>query len=77
MKPTHAGGIVLRETNGSKEFLLISAKNFPFIWVLPKGHIKIIRNSSKCRYQRSKRRIRNESFHYQKDWKCKLYRLEF
>jgi len=39
-KATHAGGVVFREKNGHKEFLLVSAKNFPFIWVLPKGHIK-------------------------------------
>ncbi len=39
-KPTHAGGIVFREKNGIKEFLLVSAKHFSFIWVLPKGHIK-------------------------------------
>lgn len=40
-KPTHAGGVVFREKDGYREFLLISAKNFPFIWVLPKGHIKL------------------------------------
>ena len=39
-KPTHAGGIVFRETNGLEEYLLVSAKNFPFLWVLPKGHIE-------------------------------------
>lgn len=39
-EPTHAGGIVFREENGCKTFLLISAKNFSGIWVLPKGHIK-------------------------------------
>ena len=39
-KPTHAGGIIYREKNGYKEFLLVSAKRFPFIWVLPKGHIE-------------------------------------
>lgn len=39
-KPTHAGGVVFREKNGYKEFLLVSARIFPFIWVLPKGHIK-------------------------------------
>ena len=39
-KPTHAGGVVFREKNGQKEFLLVSARHFPFIWVLPKGHIE-------------------------------------
>jgi 8-oxo-dGTP pyrophosphatase MutT (NUDIX family) len=39
-KPTHAGGVVFREKNGYKEFLLVSARNLPFIWVLPKGNIK-------------------------------------
>lgn len=38
--PTHAGGVVYREINGTKEYLLISAKRIPFIWVLPKGHIE-------------------------------------
>lgn len=38
--PTHAGGVVYREVNGLKEYLLVSSKQFPFIWVLPKGHIE-------------------------------------
>jgi len=38
--PTHAGSVMYREVNGTKEYLLVSAKRFRFIWVLPKGHIK-------------------------------------
>ena len=47
-KPTHAGGVVFREKNGTKEFLLVSAKNFPFIWVLPKGHIKSLETEAEA-----------------------------
>lgn len=56
-KPTHAGGIVFREKNGSKEFLLVSAKNFSFIWVLPKGHIK----RSETEAQAAIREVKEES----------------
>jgi 8-oxo-dGTP pyrophosphatase MutT (NUDIX family) len=38
--PTHAGGVVYREENGLKEYLLVTAKRFSFMWVLPKGHIE-------------------------------------
>ncbi len=38
--PTHAGGVVYRETSGRKEYLVVTARRFSFIWVLPKGHIK-------------------------------------
>lgn len=39
---------MFREKNGSKEYLLVSAKNFPFIWVLPKGHIKMSESEEKA-----------------------------
>ena len=38
--PTHAGGVVYREVNGFKEYLLVTSKRFSFIWVLPKGHLE-------------------------------------
>ncbi|HKG70133.1 MAG TPA: NUDIX domain-containing protein [Segetibacter sp.] len=56
-KPTHAGGIVFREKNGTKEFLLISTKNFLFTWVLPKGHIK----SSETEAEAAIREVKEES----------------
>ncbi len=56
-KPTHAGGVVFREINGSKEFLLVTAKNFSFIWVLPKGHIK----SSETEEKAAIREVKEES----------------
>ncbi len=39
VKPTHAGGLVYRQLNGQKEYLLVSSKNVALAWVLPKGHI--------------------------------------
>jgi 8-oxo-dGTP pyrophosphatase MutT (NUDIX family) len=36
---THAGGIVIRFEEGSPRYLVITAKNNPYHWVLPKGHI--------------------------------------
>ena len=56
-KPAHAGGIIYREKNGYKEFLLVSAKRFPFIWVLPKGHIK----RSETEEQAAVREVKEES----------------
>ena len=56
-KPTHAGGIIYREKNGYKEFLLVSAKRFPFIWVLPKGHIE----RSETEEQAAVREVKEES----------------
>lgn len=56
-KPTHAGGVVFREKNGTKEFLLVSAKNFPLTWVLPKGHIK----SSETEAEAAIREVKEES----------------
>ncbi|MDX2447691.1 MAG: NUDIX domain-containing protein [Desulfobacterales bacterium] len=38
--PTHAGGIVYRHVNDKVEYLLVSARNQPELWVLPKGHIE-------------------------------------
>ena len=57
MNPTHAGGIVFREKNGVKEFLLVSARNFSFIWVLPKGHIKSLETEAEA----AAREVREES----------------
>ncbi len=56
-KPTHAGGVVVREQNGYEEFLLVSARNFSFIWVLPKGHIK----SYETEAQAAVREVKEES----------------
>ncbi len=56
-KPTPAGGIVFRERKGTKEFLLVSAKSFSFIWVLPKGHIK----SSETEAEAAIREVKEES----------------
>ena len=43
--PTHAGGIVYRHSDNSVEYLIVSAKNRPEQWVLPKGHIEPSENS--------------------------------
>jgi len=37
---THAGGVVVRQRNGKREYLLVQAKNNPSERVLPKGHIE-------------------------------------
>ena len=37
---THAGSVVLRETGGQLEVLLVRARLFPHDWVLPKGHLE-------------------------------------
>ncbi len=55
--PTHAGGVVYREVNGVEEYLLVSAKRFSFIWVLPKGHIK----NSETEEQAARREVKEES----------------
>ncbi len=39
MRPSHAGGVVVRTDGGSVRFLVVSAKRQPDAWVLPKGHI--------------------------------------
>ena len=36
---SHAGGVVVRATDGELQFLLVEAKDRD-IWVLPKGHIE-------------------------------------
>jgi 8-oxo-dGTP pyrophosphatase MutT (NUDIX family) len=56
-KPTHAGGVIFREKKGYKEFLLVSAKKFPFIWVLPKGHIE----ATETEEQAAVREVKEES----------------
>lgn len=38
--PSHAGGVVFRESGDYIEYLLVQAKKSPEDWVLPKGHIK-------------------------------------
>ena len=38
--PTHAGGIVRRRDGERVRFLLVTARNQPGEWVLPKGHIE-------------------------------------
>lgn len=37
---THAGGVVVRTTDGELEYLLVAASDNPDVWVLPKGHIE-------------------------------------
>lgn len=37
---THAGSVVLRETGGQFEVLLVRARLAPHDWVLPKGHLE-------------------------------------
>jgi 8-oxo-dGTP pyrophosphatase MutT (NUDIX family) len=41
MKPSHAGGVVYRSTNGALQFLLVGPKKEKSgEWILPKGHIE-------------------------------------
>jgi 8-oxo-dGTP diphosphatase len=44
---THAGGIVWKKVNADHHFLIITAKDKPLIWVLPKGHIDEIKDIKK------------------------------
>ena len=37
---THAGGVVYRVRSGRPEFLLVTARRRPDVWVYPKGHIE-------------------------------------
>jgi ADP-ribose pyrophosphatase YjhB (NUDIX family) len=37
---THAGGLVVRTTDGRPEVLLVRPKDGSDVWVLPKGHIE-------------------------------------
>jgi 8-oxo-dGTP pyrophosphatase MutT (NUDIX family) len=37
---SHAGGVVFKGGNGSRQYLLVQAKDAPGEWVLPKGHIE-------------------------------------
>lgn len=37
---SHAGGVVVRVTDGELEYLLVEAKKSHGVWVLPKGHIE-------------------------------------
>lgn len=46
--PTHAGGVVYRQHNGTTEYLLVSARRFAFIWMLPKGRIKLTEPEEKA-----------------------------
>lgn len=56
-KPTPAGGVVFREKNGKKEFLLVSAKKISHLWVLPKGRIR----SSETEEKAAVREVKEES----------------
>lgn len=38
--PSHAGGVVFREQNGRREFLLVEASDSADAMVLPKGHVE-------------------------------------
>lgn len=38
-RPTHAGGVVFRESARGREFLLVRPSSGRDEWVLPKGHI--------------------------------------
>jgi ADP-ribose pyrophosphatase YjhB (NUDIX family) len=38
--PSHAGGVVFRESGVAKEYLLVQARLSPQEWVLPKGHVE-------------------------------------
>ncbi len=40
MKPTHAGGVVVRRDGPAPRVLLVTARRSPGEWVLPKGHIE-------------------------------------
>jgi len=37
---THAGGIVVRQSGGTREYLLVQARDAQRSWVFPKGHIE-------------------------------------
>ncbi|MFO7761792.1 MAG: NUDIX hydrolase [Thermodesulfobacteriota bacterium] len=39
-QPSHAGGVVIRRQGGSIRYLLVTARDKPDEWVLPKGHIE-------------------------------------
>jgi 8-oxo-dGTP pyrophosphatase MutT (NUDIX family) len=39
-KWSHAGGVVVRSTNGELEYLLVEASDNRGMWLLPKGHIE-------------------------------------
>ena len=38
--PTHAGGVVVRDSVYGPEYLIVEARRMPGTWVLPKGHIE-------------------------------------
>jgi 8-oxo-dGTP pyrophosphatase MutT (NUDIX family) len=38
--PTHAGGVVVRESSSGPEYLVVEASSNPGMWVLPKGRIE-------------------------------------
>jgi 8-oxo-dGTP pyrophosphatase MutT (NUDIX family) len=38
--PTHAGGVVVRDSVSGPEYLIVEARRAPGTWVLPKGHIE-------------------------------------
>jgi bis(5'-nucleosidyl)-tetraphosphatase len=38
--PTHAGGVVVRDSPSGPQYLVVQARRAPDVWVLPKGHIE-------------------------------------
>lgn len=38
-RPSHAGGVVIRRQGGAIRYLLVTARDKPDEWVLPKGHV--------------------------------------
>jgi ADP-ribose pyrophosphatase YjhB (NUDIX family) len=37
---THAGGVVVRQSRSSRQYLLVRGRKCPSEWVLPKGHVE-------------------------------------
>lgn len=54
---THAGGVVHRERDGVREFLVVTSSKNPAHWVLPKGHI----DPGETPEETSVREVREES----------------
>ncbi len=38
--PTHAGGVVVRQSPSGPQYLIVEANSNPGVWVLPKGRIE-------------------------------------
>ena len=39
-RPSHAGGVVVRQDGPTRQYLLVEARRRPGVWVLPKGHVE-------------------------------------